>query len=70
MSRPSILATLTGILLLAAGCGGNHTTAAPSATTVAGSSARVADLRSIDELRQAFNAAGGEPRLIVLASPT
>jgi hypothetical protein len=32
--------------------------------------ARLSDLRSIDDLKVAFNTAGGEPRLILLLSPT
>ena len=47
----------TGLVLVAAGWASNHTTAARR-TSVGKSFPRIADLRSVDELRQAFNAAG------------
>jgi hypothetical protein len=52
-------------LLVAAGCGGSSPhAAAPSQTK------RLTDLRSVDHLRALFNAHAGEPRLILLMSPT
>jgi hypothetical protein len=48
------------LLLVAAGCGGSHPKAAPA----------VPRLTSIGELRDAFNRDAGEPRLVVLISPT
>jgi hypothetical protein len=58
-----LLAFVTGVLMLAsAGCSGsNHRSASPGAPR---------ELHSIGELRAAFNAHAGEPRLIVLVSPT
>jgi hypothetical protein len=52
------------LTLLLAGCGG--TTHAPAAPRGDG----VRELRSIGQLRTAFDAHPGVPRLIVLASPT
>jgi hypothetical protein len=47
----------------AAACGGagDEQGAAP---------ARIADLTSVDELRAAFDAAAGRPRLVLVLSPT
>lgn len=54
------LALVAAAALVVAGCGGGtHTGAAPPP-----------QLRSIDQLRAAFDAAPTEPRLIVLISPT
>jgi hypothetical protein len=62
------LAVAFALVLAGTGCsGGNH----PSASAQAGSSAGAPrELHSIGELRAAFNAHAGEPRLIVLVSPT
>jgi hypothetical protein len=52
--------------LLGAGCGNggseNQAAAGPRRT--------LTDLRDITQLRRAFNRASGEPRLIVIISPT
>ena len=63
MTRLLALALAAGLLLSATGCGGggSRSTSAPRTLT---------DLRSIAQLRAAFNSASGEPRLIVLVSPT
>jgi hypothetical protein len=50
--------------LVAAGCGGGKT----SVTT--NTPRRLADLHDVGRLRTLFNAHAGEPRLIVLVSPT
>jgi hypothetical protein len=50
------------IALLAAGCGGGKS-AAPQRQSLT-------DLRDIGQLRSLFNTRSGEPRLILLASPT
>jgi hypothetical protein len=47
-------------------CGGSSRAPAKPAT----GGGEVTQLRSIDQLRAAFNAHDGVPRLIVLASPT
>jgi hypothetical protein len=58
-----LLAFLAGTLVLAgtACSGGNHPSASAGAPR---------ELHSIGELRAAFNAHAGEPRLVVLVSPT
>jgi hypothetical protein len=51
--------------LLGSGCGGSgrgHQAATAQRT--------LTDLHSINQLQRAFNAASGEPRLIMLVSPT
>jgi hypothetical protein len=66
------------LALLAAGCGGQRNAAPPTASTTAAPSAtggvpgprELTDLRDIDQLRSLFNTRSGEPRLIVLVSPT
>jgi hypothetical protein len=64
------LALLFGLLvvLTTSACGsGGKQASPPTKATAAGS---VRNLRSIGELRAAFNAHPAEPRLIVLISPT
>jgi hypothetical protein len=76
MSRLALIAL--ALALLAAGCSGGKNTAAqqPRSTSAAGSTKGVpgprqlTDLRNIGQLRSLFNTRSGEPRLIVLASPT
>jgi hypothetical protein len=67
------------LALLAAGCGGSKsaapeqpTSTSPSGATTAGApgSRQLTDLRDIGQLRSLFNTRSGEPRLILLASPT
>lgn len=55
------------IALLGAGCGGSKPPISSSATT---RNSRVTELKDVAQLRAAFNAHQGAPRLIVLASPT
>jgi hypothetical protein len=62
-----VLALLAVVVLVCttAGCGGSaHTSSSTTSTRT------LMDLRSIGQLRRAFNSASGEPRLIVLVSPT
>jgi hypothetical protein len=55
------------LALLGAGCGGaSH----ESSTTAQPKGGGATELRDIGQLRAAFNARSGVPRLIVLASPT
>ena len=69
MKRLLVLAACTSALLAAAGCGGKgSTSASPRAEN--GTAAGIRDLHNIDELRSAFNARQGQPRLILLISPT
>ena len=77
MSRLALLAL--ALALLAAGCSGGKNTAAqqPPSTSAAGSTTsgvpgprQLTDLHNIGQLRSLFNTRSGEPRLILLASPT
>jgi hypothetical protein len=62
MRRFALLATIGLLVLPASGCGGGeHASAQPR---------RLADLHGIGQLRSLFNTRSGEPRLIVLVSPT
>jgi hypothetical protein len=59
------------IALLVAACGSEpRTDPIPKADRAAPTRAGVTELRSVEQLRAAFNAHDGVPRLIVLASPT
>ena len=65
MSRGALLIALAATLALgASGCGGSRHTASVGTTRT------LTDLHNINQLRTAFNSASGEPRLIVLMSPT
>jgi ABC-type glycerol-3-phosphate transport system substrate-binding protein len=77
MTRLALIAL--ALALAAAGCGGGNKAAPqqPPSTSAAGSTTsgvpgprQLADLRDIGQLRSLFNTRSGEPRLIVLASPT
>jgi hypothetical protein len=66
MRRLALLATLVALVLPASGCaGGDHASPAKASPT-----RRLADLRDVGQLRSLFNTRSGEPRLIVLVSPT
>jgi hypothetical protein len=66
--RPvSVLTRLLPIVLVClvvAGCGGSSSDEQPSA------GGRLTDLTEIDQLRTEFNEKRGQPRLVVLLSPT
>jgi hypothetical protein len=63
MTRTAVAAATIAALVLAAGCGGSgHTSTPPNRT--------LTERHDVSQLRQAFNTASGEPRLIVLVSPT
>ncbi len=70
MSRAVILAAIA-LAFLVAGCGA-ATHSQPANSTTAGSpvTGQLTDLHSIEQLSSAFNAATGQPRLVVLMSPT
>ena len=78
MTRPSLLApALIALIALgcSCGCAGTSGNAAsgdrqPAATTASSSPQQLTDLRDIGQLRTLFNSASGEPRLIILVSPT
>jgi hypothetical protein len=66
MTRLALLVAFA-VALLGAGCGGaKH----PASAAPAGGHDNVTELRDVGQLRSAFNAHPGVPRLIVLASPT
>jgi hypothetical protein len=54
------------VALLAAGCGGNNQSSSSSGSAKPG----ITELENIGQLRNAFNAHQGIPRLVVLLSPT
>jgi ABC-type glycerol-3-phosphate transport system substrate-binding protein len=64
MIRTAMIALVATVVLAASGCGGSTT------KTSATSQQRLTDLHSISQLRTAFQTASGQPRLIVLVSPT
>jgi hypothetical protein len=74
MSRLALMAVV--LTLMTVGCGSGNNAAQRPAPTSAGSTTGVAgprqvtDLREIGQLRSLFNTGSGEPRLIVLVSPT
>jgi hypothetical protein len=74
-----MFAIALALALLAAGCGGSESAAPeqPTSTSSSGSttpgapsSRQLTDLRDIGQLRSLFNTRSGEPRLILLVSPT
>ena len=81
MTRLALL--IATLALAAAGCSGHKNAepqqpSAPEPTSATGSTAngsasgtrQLTDLRSVGQLRSLFNTRSGEPRLIVLVSPT
>jgi hypothetical protein len=65
MGRTVYLLLLVACLaLIAAGCGGSDSAESPPPT------AELVDLTDVNQLKTAFNAAQGVPRLVVLLSPT
>lgn len=77
MSRLAVFAI--ALALLAAGCGGSKSAAPEQPTSTSYSESTTAgapgfrqltDLRDIGQLRSLFNTRSGEPRLILLVSPT
>jgi hypothetical protein len=79
VSRLAAFVIALALALLAAGCGGSKSAAPEQATSTSSSgsttaaaptSRQLTDLRGIGQLRSRFNTRSGEPRLILLASPT
>ena len=64
MIRAGMIALLAAVALAASGCGDSST------KTSATSQQRLTDLHTISQLQTAFQKASGQPRLIVLLSPT
>jgi hypothetical protein len=70
---------IIAVALLGAGCSGGNkdaskqspsTSAAGSTTSGVRGPRQLTDLRDVGQLRSLFNTRSGEPRLILLASPT
>jgi hypothetical protein len=77
MSRLAVVAIAVALFGVACGGGKNATQQQPAPTPAAGSTTngapgprQLTDLRDIGQLRSLFNTRSGEPRLIVLVSPT
>ena len=68
--RRLALVAVCAVALAAAGCGAGTTEPTTSSTPAAGRSGGVTELRSVDQLRAAFDAHDDVPRLVLLASPT
>ena len=77
MTRLAVFAV--ALVFLAAGCSGGKSGAPqqPPSTSAAGSTTsgvpgarQLLDLRDVSQLRSLFNTRSGEPRLILLVSPT
>jgi hypothetical protein len=65
MGRRALTAAVVAVavlVVLASGCG--------SSTNGSSAPTRLTDLRDITQLRSLFNSRSGEPRLILLVSPT
>ena len=62
----SVVALLLVLVLVGSGCGGRAT----ARSLQAHHAGRLSDLRSVKQLTSLFNASVGEPRLVVLMSPT
>jgi hypothetical protein len=67
MNRLMLIGPLAAAVLVASGCGSSGTN---SSHQTAATPRTLTDLHSIGQLQRAFNSASGEPRLIVLVSPT
>lgn len=55
------------LAVAAAGCGSSNATSTRASSTT---KRTLTDIQSVDQLRQAFNTASREPRLVVIVSPT
>ena len=62
--------TLLAIAFLLAGCGGPGGRSSQSTVPRPAATGGLTELRSLDQLRAAFNGAAGEAKLVVLMSPT
>ena len=62
MTRWAALLAVVALALALSGCGERRQASAPQRT--------ITDLHDIDQLRSAFAKASGEPRLIIIVSPT
>jgi hypothetical protein len=65
--RRLLAAALAAVALVLAGCGDS---AEKGAEAKPAATAEVADLASVDDLREAFAAASGSTRLLLLLAPT
>ena len=65
--RRLVAAAVAVVAVLVAGCGGSSE---PDSRPVPATTGDVADLKTVDDVRDAFAAAEGSPRLLLLLSPT
>jgi hypothetical protein len=63
--KAAALASFSVVVLMLAACGGGS-----KPSTTGASTSSVPQLRSVEQLRAAFNAHASMPRLVVLLSPT
>jgi hypothetical protein len=74
MTRRALALAVAALVLLGAGCGSgeraSERAAQPGTTTATAPSTQLTDLRDISQVRSLFNSRSGEPRLILLVSPT
>ena len=70
MIRVALIALLAGVALLASACGEGKSTREDASAGAPARQRQLTDLRDIGQLRSLFNTRSGEPRLIVLVSPT
>jgi hypothetical protein len=72
MAGRELVLVIIAVTLLAAACGSREGSdqAPPESATASSSSQQLTDLRDITQLRSLFNSRSGEPRLILLVSPT
>jgi hypothetical protein len=68
MARGGLISLVMAVTLLTAGCGGRESS--DHTPRSVNRSQRLTDLRDIAQLRSVFNSRSGEPRLILLVSPT
>ena len=70
--RRLLVPSVIWFALIVSACSGGGTSSPPSSATIGnqGTVARLGELTSIDELRNAFNDDAGSTRLILLVSPT
>jgi hypothetical protein len=67
MTRAFLPALALVLAITAAGCGSGRTSSARPSTAKHRS---LTNIQNVDQLRRAFNTASGEPRLVVIVSPT
>ena len=64
MTRAGLVMLVATLVLAATACGGS------SSKSSSATQRKLTDLHNVSQLQAAFNTASGEPRLVVLVSPT